>query len=77
MSIQATIALAQKIPLILTAVSKTTGVPIPGAVISNVQWNQDNPIGAITASGTPNEYVFTPTKAGVVDITAVADITIP
>jgi hypothetical protein len=65
------------IGLTLTAVSKVTGKPIPGAVISNVVWSQDTPIGVITASGAPNAYIFTPNKVGVVNITANALITTP
>lgn len=65
------------IGLTLTAVSKATGKPIPGAVISNVVWSQDNQIGEITPSGTPNQYIFTPSKQGIVDISAVADVAVP
>jgi hypothetical protein len=73
----ASIALFQKIPLILTATSKATGQPVPGAIISNVVWSQDNEIGEITPTSSPNQYLFTPTKAGVVNITAKALITTP
>lgn len=72
----ASIAIFQKMPLILSATDKTTGQVIPNATISNVQWSQDNPIGEITPSGTPNEYIFTPSKTGTVNITASATITL-
>lgn len=77
MDTTAIIALSQKIPLNLTVTDKTTGKPIPGAQISNVQWSQDNEIGQISATSDPSAYLFTPTKAGTVDITASATVTIP
>ena len=77
MNPSATINIDGSIPVILTAVSKTTGNPVPGAVISDVVWNVDNEIGAFSASQTPNQYIFTPSKAGTVDFSATATITLP
>ena len=76
MDIEATIALQQSIPVFLTATDPKTGNPIPNATISGVVWNQDNPIGAIAPTTTPNKYLFTPSKAGTTHIwaTGVVDV---
>jgi hypothetical protein len=53
-----------------------TLTPAPGTTISNVKWNQDNPIGQISPTSVPNKYLFTPSKAGVVKISATVDVKI-
>lgn len=68
MSTEAEIDFPDTIILVLT--------PAPFTTISDVKWNQDNPIGKITPTSTPNKYLFTPTKAGIVKISATVAVTI-
>ena len=76
-NINAEIPLADEIPLILSVVSKTTGQPVPNAVLSNVQWSADTDIGEIvTDPNNPNQAVFKPTKAGMVSFQATVVVTI-
>jgi len=72
----ATINIDGSIPVILTAINPATGQPIPGAVISDVAWNENNQIGEFSPTSDPNTFLFTPSKAGTVNFSASATITV-
>lgn len=77
MSTEATIPLADEIPLILMVVNAKTGNPVSNAHLSGVVWKMDNTIGQIvTDPNNPNLAIFQPSKPGVTNITATAEITI-
>jgi hypothetical protein len=75
--ISAEIDLQETIPVTLQVISKATGQPVAGATISNVVWNEDNPIGAFTPTSDPNTFLFTPSKGGVMSFSATATVNLP
>jgi hypothetical protein len=60
----------------ITGTAELILTPAPFTSISEVKWNQDNPIGEITPMSTPNHYLFTPSKGGTVKISASVMVTI-
>jgi hypothetical protein len=76
MPTEATIPLADEIPLILSVTDKN-GNLVPNAVLSSVQWSQDNDIGEFVVNpNNPNLATFKPSKGGVTKISATAVVTI-
>jgi hypothetical protein len=72
-----TIDLQEAIQYTLAVQDAKTGAFITNFTLSNVVWNQTNPIGSLAPTKTPNVYLFTPSKPGTTDISATAIVTLP
>ena len=74
---QAEIDLQEEMAWQLQVGTKDTEQPIPGAKLSNVVWNLDNPIGTWVPDATnPALAVFKPSAPGIVNLSATAEVTI-
>lgn len=68
----------EKVPYAVQAVFKSTGMSVPGAVISGVVLSLDNPIGTLEADpNDPTKGIFHPTQNGSCTLTATATVTVP